>query len=214
MDDDGGVRDWLDSLKAGFGARFAAAFEEIGVEDVSDLADMDDELQATLEAELRKAGAKAMQLKKIRTALDAILNASPRQALSAAAAELQPSGQSGSAAAAALPECVVKALAWRKSSKKKYLCFISHHKAAAAMEARFIKGELERLLSTPCFLDSDDLRDLNQLLNYVVDSDVLVILQTKELFQRPWCLLECYTAIKEGIPIVALNCEGKGYDFQ
>ena len=35
------------------------------------------------------------------------------------------------------------------------------------MEARFIKGELERLLSTPCFLDSDDLRDLNQLLDDV-----------------------------------------------
>ena len=30
---------------------------------------------------------------------------------------------------------------------------------------------------------------------------------------RSRSLLECYTAIREGIPIVALNCEGKDYDF-
>ena len=54
------------------------------------------------------------------------------------------------------------------------------------MEARFIKGELERLLGASIFLDSDDLRDLNQLLTFVVESDVLLILQTKELFYRPW----------------------------
>ena len=45
------------------------------------------------------------------------------------------------------------------------------------------------------------------------NSDVLLVVQTKELFQRPWCLLECFTAIKNQVPIVALNCEGKGYDF-
>ena len=43
----------------------------------------------------------------------------------------------------------------------------------------------------------------------VRESSVLVVLQSKEIMHRPWCLLEIYTAIKEGIPIVAVNCTGK-----
>lgn len=45
----------------------------------------------------------------------------------------------------------------------KYAAFISHYKSEAAMEARFLKGELEERLNAPVFLDSDDLRNLNQL---------------------------------------------------
>ena len=106
-----GVRDWLDSLKAGFGARFSAAFEEIGVEDISDLTDMDDELQTMLEAELRKAGAKAMQLKKIRTALGAIYErVAAADPLGCCASEPQPPGQSGSAVAAAAANAATDAL--------------------------------------------------------------------------------------------------------
>lgn len=44
-----------------------------------------------------------------------------------------------------------------------YGCFLSHFKAEAAMEARFLQTELESLLGKPCFLDSDDLRDLRLL---------------------------------------------------
>jgi hypothetical protein len=40
---------------------------------------------------------------------------------------------------------------------KKFGCFLSHHKTACAMEARFLKGELGRLLEAEAFLDSDDL---------------------------------------------------------
>ena len=61
--------------------------------------------------------------------------------------------------------------------------------------------------------DSDNLFDLRSLLGHVKNSDVLVLFQSKEVLQRPWCLLELYTAITEGVPIVALNCIGKGYDF-
>ena len=31
--------------------------------------------------------------------------------------------------------------------------------------------------------------------------------------QRPWCLLEMYTAIEAKMPIIAINIAGKGYDF-
>jgi len=40
-----------------------------------------------------------------------------------------------------------------------------------------------------------------------------VLFQSSKVLERPWCLLELYTAVMEGVPIVALNCAGKGYDF-
>ena len=55
--------------------------------------------------------------------------------------------------------------------------------------------------------------DLHNLVLHVKDSDVFVIFQSKDVFSRPWCLLELHTAIEAGIPIVALNCAGKGYNF-
>ena len=55
------------------------------------------------------------------------------------------------------------------------------------------------------FLDSDDLQDLRLLLEHVRSSDVLVLLQTRSVLERPWVILELYTAITHGVPIVALN---------
>ena len=40
-----------------------------------------------------------------------------------------------------------------------------------------------------------------------------MLFQSSKVLERPWCLLELYTAVMEGVPIVALNCAGKGYDF-
>ena len=37
--------------------------------------------------------------------------------------------------------------------------------------------------------------------------------QTAEVLQRPYCVLEINAAVKARVPIVALNCRGKGYDF-
>jgi hypothetical protein len=42
------------------------------------------------------------------------------------------------------------------------------------------------------FLDSDNLKDLNLLTDHVRDSDALVVVQSAELLQRPWCLLEVH----------------------
>ena len=67
----------------------------------------------------------------------------------------------------------------------------------------------------PCFLDSDNLQMLTDLLEHVKESDVLVLLQTKGLLTRPWCLLEIVTAIKNHIPIVAINIRGHApYDYE
>ena len=42
---------------------------------------------------------------------------------------------------------------------------------------------------------------------------MLILFQSKKVLERPWCLLELYAAATNGIPIVALSCAGKGYDF-
>jgi hypothetical protein len=58
------------------------------------------------------------------------------------------------------------------------------------------------------------LDDLRLLLEHVVDTDVLVLLQTAKVLERPWVILELYTAITNGVPIVALNIQNAfPYDF-
>ena len=214
MDDDGGsIRSWLDSLKAGWAARFAAAFEEVGVEDCVDLGDLDEELQAQLEDELKKAGAKGVQLKKIKEAISSVVQ--PTQAARANLKEIQANSDgTASSTADSLLLSESRSGAVPADTGKRFMAFISHHKAATAMEGRFIKTELERLTGRQCFLDSDDLYDLGSLLEHVRESDALVILLTESVFTRPWCLLELYTALESRTPIVALNCAGKGYDFE
>ena len=61
----------------------------------------------------------------------------------------------------------------------------------------FANGPVSRV-----FLDSDDLQDLNLLLQHVRDSDVLVLFQTAGVLLRPYCILEVYEAIKAGVPVV------------
>ena len=111
------IREWLDNeVKAGYGAKFASAFEEVGVEDKSDLHDMDDELMKTLEAELQAVDAKPMHLTKIRKAIEAIVApaSATRAKLNAArVADLQMTETAESSA-------VVSAKEKRKRSRKKY----------------------------------------------------------------------------------------------
>jgi hypothetical protein len=57
-------------------------------------------------------------------------------------------------------------------SGKCFAAFVSHAKADAAMEARYLQTELESALGEACFLDSDDLRDLDALTEHVRESKV------------------------------------------
>ena len=99
---------------------------------------------------------------------------------------------------------------------KPFAAFVSHVKAEASMEARFMQTEIEGALGRRAFLDSDDLRDLGSLVNHVKDSDVLVLLQTKSILTRPWCLIEMITAMDAGVPIVGvcLTKHAFPYDFE
>ena len=51
-------------------------------------------------------------------------------------------------------------------------------------------------MGQPCFLDSDDLRDLRELRQNVRDSSVLVLIQSTNVLKRPFCLVELLTAIE------------------
>ena len=100
---------------------------------------------------------------------------------------------------------------------KEFAAFISHAKAEAAMEARFVQSWLEERLERKCFIDSDDLHDLTRLKAHVRNSSVLVIIQSKHVLTRPFCLLELLTAIDHNVPIIGLCLTGVGvrasYDY-
>merc|ERR1719160_2436819 len=98
-------------------------------------------------------------------------------------------------------------------TKKRYAAFISHHQRDSAMEARYLKEQLEGMLGgAEIFLDFDNLQDLQVLLQHVRESDVLVLLLTSEVLLRPWCILEIHAAVSAGVPIVGVTLRGKGYD--
>jgi len=96
---------------------------------------------------------------------------------------------------------------------KKWAAFISHYKVEAAMEARFLQTELEVLLGRKCFLDSDDLRDLRLLQQSVRESDCLILVQSKSVLSRPYCLLEMVTAIEARVPIVGVSLAVGGHEM-
>ena len=94
-----------------------------------------------------------------------------------------------------------------------FAALVSHCKADAAMEARFLQQELEDKLGRAVFLDSDDLRDLTKLQQHVRDSATLVLVQSTTVLERPYCIFELVTACDHGTPIVGVKLEGSAYDF-
>ena len=114
-------------------------------------------------------------------------------------------------------------LTWRPNAhlspggRRQFKAFISHMKHEAAMEARFVQSEMESLTGKRCFLDSDDLKDLNHLTDHVLKSEVLVLIQSRSVLHRPWCLIELVTAVNAGIPIIGVSLEGRpdaAYSFE
>jgi hypothetical protein len=64
------VRSWLDTIKPGYAERFAAAFESLGIEDVSDVEHIDHSVMKSLESELvGKCDAKLLHLQRLRKAI-------------------------------------------------------------------------------------------------------------------------------------------------
>lgn len=67
------IRGWLDTtVKSGYGNKFTTAFEQVGIDDVGDLAKVDKNVMAELNENLLATGAKAMHLKNIQDAIDGV----------------------------------------------------------------------------------------------------------------------------------------------
>ena len=159
------VRIWLDVVQPGFGAKFSSAFEAAGLDLLEDLAGTNEAELAELEEELVEVGAKKAHLRKLKTAIRAQFPKST------------PSNSPGPSAANA-PRPSLRGDGKNRSGKR-FAAFLSHHKVAAAMDARFVKDKLEQMLGggAEVFLDSDNLQDLRLLLDHVRNSDVLVLFQ-------------------------------------
>ena len=79
-------------------------------------------------------------------------------------------------------------------SIKAFAGFLSHYKLECGTEARLVQLQLKPIIeknpiegsSHEVFLDSDDLSDLRNLLEYVKQTKALVLLQSKRVLERPW----------------------------
>jgi len=69
-----------------------------------------------------------------------------------------------------------------------YRNFVCHHKADAAAQARFVQLLLVEKTRQSCFIDSDDLKNLDELFD-IVKCRVgwLVVYLTSDTLRRPWC---------------------------
>lgn len=80
---------------------------------------------------------------------------------------------------------------------KLYEFFLCHHKSAAAAFVRLLKMRLTsgRFMSSKVFIDSDYLRSLDNLFDFVAfDTKHFVVVHTADVLSRPWCAGEVTTA--------------------
>mmetsp|Transcript_57727 Transcript_57727/g.137381 ORF Transcript_57727/g.137381 Transcript_57727/m.137381 type:complete len:1425 (+) Transcript_57727:75-4349(+) len=83
----------------------------------------------------------------------------------------------------------------------RYQFFLSHHKAAAAAQARYMQMLLQLQTRRTCFLDSDHLVDLGLLFDTVKTSVAqFLIFLTRHTLTRPWCVGEIVIAMESKLP--------------
>jgi len=93
-----------------------------------------------------------------------------------------------------------------------FVAFISHYKDESGTEARSLKNYLSdeipkhgiETTRDRVFLDSDNLHNLEKLLEIVTSSAHLIVILSKKLLTRPWCLLEIGTAVRNKREIISV----------
>ena len=81
--------------------------------------------------------------------------------------------------------------------RKPFRFFLCHHKVGGGAFCRLLKVRLVRSgqVSRGVFLDSDNLQDLSLLFGIVEErTETLVVLCSREILRRPWCVGEMTTA--------------------
>ena len=101
---------------------------------------------------------------------------------------------------------------WMPREGNQYACFLSHYKVEAGSDARYLKDLLQKMLGSLVFLDSNELSDLRHLFSDGVHkSDCVVLLGTRGVLTRPWCLLELWESVRMKVPVVVMQLERAGY---
>jgi len=97
---------------------------------------------------------------------------------------------------------------WHRKQGSRFAMFLSHHKAAAGALCRFIKISASYKMPRRIFLDSDELDNLDLLLDVVkTETDHLVVILTAGLLQRPWCAAEIATAHRNHVKMLQVTCD-------
>jgi len=108
------------------------------------------------------------------------------------------------------PKC-----AWPLSKGHRYCAFLSHYKVEAGSDARYLSDFMQRMGGAPAYLDSNNLIDLRTLFSEGVHkSDVIVLLATKHVLTRPWCILELWETHRHNVPLILFPVVGKGWSAE
>jgi len=93
-----------------------------------------------------------------------------------------------------------------RRDRKPFQFFVCHHKAGAGSFARLLKMQLEVEGTTrKAFIDCDHLTDLDVLFDTVASmTETLIIVASREVFLRLWCVGEITTAKMNGLKVVKL----------
>mmetsp|Transcript_16482 Transcript_16482/g.57649 ORF Transcript_16482/g.57649 Transcript_16482/m.57649 type:complete len:480 (-) Transcript_16482:280-1719(-) len=88
---------------------------------------------------------------------------------------------------------------------KAFQFFSCHHKDGTGNLTRLLKLHLveNKQVHRKVFVDSDDLRDLSILFTYIQsETETLVVLCSRHILQRPWCVGEITTAFLNQVKLV------------
>jgi len=103
----------------------------------------------------------------------------------------------------------------RLRGRKPFEFFICHYKAGEGSLARLLKmflagrAGLRRRIKANVFLDSDDLKDLSMLFEYVGNhSKSVLVIASSMLLTRPWCLGELVTARRSNVCTLSVAAPG------
>lgn len=120
-------------------------------------------------------------------------------------------------------------LIWENGEELKYVGFLSHHKADGGEVARVFVDCVRRLLGNDdrparkeildrmdpenfIFLDTMNLKDLDKLMDYVLDCRNHILLLTRKVLERPWVLVEIIQAHKAGRNLINVMVEFRTRD--
>ena len=106
-----------------------------------------------------------------------------------------------------IASCICVNMFCIKRRRRKYEFFLCHHKEGSGAFCRLLKMFLQDNArhGSQIFLDSDNLQDLSGLFGIVANRvRTLVVLCSKEIVQRPWCVGEMCTARENQIDTLLL----------